>query len=114
MSDCLFCKISTGEIPSTIEYENDRVIAFKDINPQAPVHILIIPREHISSTLELTNENSNILSDMALLAKKIAKLEGIDKSGYRWVINTGDEGGQSVYHIHLHLLGGRPFNWPPG
>ncbi len=114
MSDCLFCKISTGEIPSTIEYENDRVIAFKDINPQAPVHILIIPREHISSTLELTNENANILGDMALLAQKIAKLEGIDKSGYRWVINTGDEGGQSVYHIHLHLLGGRPFNWPPG
>ena len=114
MSDCLFCKISTGEVPSTIEYENDRVIAFKDINPQAPIHILIIPREHISSTLELTNKNANILSDMALLAQKIAKLEGIDKSGYRWVINTGDEGGQSVYHIHLHLLGGRPFSWPPG
>ena len=114
MKDCLFCKILSGKIPATIEQENDKVIAFRDIHPQAPTHILIIPREHISSTLEINRKNANILIEMSLLAQKIVKLEGIDKTGYRWVINTGIDGGQSVYHIHLHLLGGRKMNWPPG
>ena len=114
MSDCLFCKIIKGKIPAEIVAENDHALAFRDINPQASTHVLIIPKVHISSTRDLNNENIDALSQMALLANEISDYEGIKDSGYRWVINTGNDGGQTVFHIHLHLLGGRQMNWPPG
>ncbi len=114
MSDCLFCKIIKGEIPAEIVAENDHALAFRDINPQASTHVLIIPKVHIPSTHDLNNENIDALSQMALLANEISDSEGIKDSGYRWVINTGNDGGQTVFHIHLHLLGGRQMNWPPG
>ena len=113
MNDCLFCKIIEKIIPADIVAENENVLAFKDIDSKAPTHILIIPKNHIESTLELTGDNINILGEMGLMANNIAKTEGIDEAGYRWVINTGINGGQSVYHIHLHLLGGRRLGWPP-
>ena len=114
MSDCLFCKIINGEIPAEIVAENDQVLAFRDINPQASTHVLVIPKVHIESTRNLNNDNIDVLSHMALLANEISDSEKIKDSGYRWVINTGGDGGQTVYHIHLHLLGGRQMNWPPG
>ena len=114
MSDCLFCKIIDGEIPAEIVAENDYALAFRDINPQASTHILVIPREHIASTQDLHKDNMDTLLHLALLANEIAISEGLTDSGYRWVINTGDDGGQTIFHIHLHLLGGRQFNWPPG
>ena len=104
MNDCLFCKIIEKIIPADIVAENENVLAFKDIDSKAPTHILIIPKNHIESTLELTGDNINILGEMGLMANNIAKTEGIYEAGYRWVINTGINGGQSVYHIHLHLL----------
>ncbi|MBC8312301.1 MAG: histidine triad nucleotide-binding protein [Candidatus Marinimicrobia bacterium] len=112
--DCLFCKIISGDIPGDIVEQTDTVLAFRDINPQANTHILIIPKLHIESTRDLNNENINCLSEMAALANKIADSERIAESGYRWIINTGDDGGQTVHHLHLHLLGGRQMNWPPG
>ncbi len=114
MSDCLFCKIVKGEIPAEIVAENDHALAFRDINPQASTHVLVIPKVHIASAQDLNNENVDALSHMALLANEISDAEKIKDSGYRWVINTGDDGGQTVFHIHLHLLGGRQLNWPPG
>ena len=112
--DCLFCKIIKGDIPADIIKHTDSALAFRDINPKAKTHILIIPKKHISSTRELNKKNIHYLSEMAVLANRIAEDEGISNNGYRWVINTGDDGGQSVYHIHLHLLGGRQMHWPPG
>ena len=112
--DCLFCKIINGLIPATIIDRNEYTLAFRDINPQAPVHILIIPLEHIDSCIDFNEHNIHNLSEMALLANKIAYKENIAESGYRWVINTGDNGGQTVEHIHLHLIGGRNMTWPPG
>jgi len=114
MSNCLFCKIVKHEIPTKIISENDRCLAFRDINPTAPTHILIIPKAHIGSTREFTPENVSILFDMALLANEISESEGLTSKGYRWVINTGEEGGQTVFHLHMHLLGGRKMTWPPG
>ncbi len=114
MKDCLFCKIVRKEIPANIVDENATCLAFKDIDPKAPVHILIIPKEHLGSTLDFNNDNASLMSDMGLLANQISKKLGIDKTGYRWVINTGQEGGQAVDHLHLHLLGGRQMTWPPG
>ena len=112
--DCLFCEIIKGDIPADIVAQTDYALAFRDINPQAKTHILIIPKEHIASTKELNDDNIHYLSKMAVLANKIAEDEEISNNGYRWVINTGDDGGQTVYHIHLHLLGGRKMHWPPG
>ena len=112
MSDCLFCKISTGEIPSTIEYENDRVIAFKDINPQAPVHILIIPRKPIPSLKEAKQQDSALLGHLLIVASNIAQKEGLED--WRTIINTGAAAGQTVFHLHIHILGGRSLRWPPG
>lgn len=112
--NCLFCKIISGEIPGDIVDQTDAVLAFRDINPQADMHVLIIPKIHIDSTRDLNHENLHYLSEMALMANKIADSEKITESGYRWVINTGDDGGQTVHHLHLHLLGGRQMNWPPG
>ena len=113
-NNCLFCKIINGEIPADIIMQTEFVCAFRDINPQANTHVLIIPKKHIASTRELNNENIEYLSEMALLANQIAVEEGINDNGYRWVLNTGDDGGQTVDHIHLHLLGGRQMHWPPG
>ena len=114
MENCLFCRIIDGQVSAEIVGENDKALAFRDINPQAPTHVLVIPREHIESTKDLHKNNIDAISHMVLLAKEIAVSEGLIDSGYRWVINTGDYGGQTVFHIHLHLLGGRQFTWPPG
>ena len=114
MSDCLFCKILDGDIPCDRVYENDQVIAFRDVNPQAPTHILVIPREHISTVNDLTAEDKSIVAEMMLAAQAIAKQEGIEESGYRLVMNCNEGAGQMVFHIHLHILGGRRMNWPPG
>lgn len=114
MSDCLFCKIANKEIPSQYVYEDDLVIAFNDIEPQAPHHILIIPKEHISSAMELNEENAKIVSHIFLVAGKIAKKLGFDENGFRIVNNCGKDGGQTVGHLHFHVLGGRNLGWPPG
>ncbi|KYH34526.1 HIT-like protein [Clostridium tepidiprofundi DSM 19306] len=114
MENCIFCKIINNEIPSEKVYEDDKVLCFKDINPEAPVHILIIPKEHISSVNELNEENADIISYIFLIAKKLAKQLGIAENGYRIVNNCGNDGGQTVEHIHFHMLGGRNLQWPPG
>jgi histidine triad (HIT) family protein len=111
--DCVFCKIASGEIPSTRVYEDDLCVAFKDLEPQAPVHLLIIPREHIASAEEITPKNSAIVAHIFEVAAKLAKENHLDR-GWRIVSNVGEEGGQSVKHLHFHLLGGRPMAWPPG
>ena len=112
--DCIFCKIILCKIQVNIVAETEYALAFRDINPQAPIHVLIIPKEHIASCRDINKDNSHYLSKIALLAQKVAVKEKINADGYRWVINTGDDGGQTVDHIHLHLLGGRNMKWPPG
>ncbi|RLG99163.1 histidine triad nucleotide-binding protein [Candidatus Bathyarchaeota archaeon] len=112
MADCIFCKIASGEIPAQIVYKDDEFVAFRDINPQAPVHILIIPKKHIPKLYDTDDEK--LLGKMLVLANEIAKKEGISEDGYRIVINTNRNAGQSIDHLHLHLLGGRVMNWPPG
>ena len=114
MSDCLFCKIISGKIPARIVYEDEAVAAFEDVNPQAPVHTLVVPRKHIATTLDITEEDHELIGKMFRAANKIAGEKGIAERGFRLVMNTNPEAGQSVYHIHLHLLGGRPMHWPPG
>ncbi|AKA70655.1 histidine triad nucleotide-binding protein [Clostridium scatologenes] len=114
MEDCIFCKIIKGEIPCEKVYEDDIVLSFKDISPGAPAHILIIPKKHISSLNELTDEDSKIVAHVFVVLKEIVKKLGIDKTGYRIVSNCGEDGGQSVPHIHFHVLGGRNLQWPPG
>ncbi len=113
MSDCLFCKIAAGEIPGERVWEDDRAVAFRDISPQAPTHVLIIPRRHLASLSEAEESDAGLLGHLLDLARRLAVQEGIE-SGYRVVINNGAEAGQSVFHLHLHLLGGRRFTWPPG
>ena len=105
--DCVFCKIVAGEIPADILYQDEQVIAFRDINPQAPVHVLVIPREHIPSVVELSGAESSLVENMVSIASQLAVKEGVSGSGYRLVINCGEQGGQLVPHLHLHLLGGR-------
>ena len=114
MSDCLFCKMVAGEIKPDVVYEDDAVMAFRDVNPQAPLHVLVIPRAHIATTNDLTAENVDIVGKLYLAAKQIAADEGVAEPGYRMVMNCNPGAGQSVYHIHLHLLGGRSLGWPPG
>jgi histidine triad (HIT) family protein len=109
---CLFCKIIRREIPATIVAETDDCVAFRDINPQGPVHVLVVPREHVTSLNEVTDPA--VVGRLALLAATIAEREGVAAGGYRTVINTNADAGQTVFHIHLHLLGGRPMGWPPG
>lgn len=111
--DCLFCKIINGEIPSNKVYEDDSVFAFRDIAPQAPTHILIIPKQHIKSAAEIDESNSAVISHIFEVAAKIAKQEGLD-DGFRIVNNCGDIAGQTVKHLHFHLMGGREFTWPAG
>lgn len=112
MADCIFCKIARGEIPATMVVNSKEIAAFRDLNPQAPTHILIIPKKHIAS-LDDAND-SDLLGRMLAMAAALARQEKIAKTGYRTVINTGRDGGQSVDHLHIHLLGGRPMTWPPG
>ena len=109
---CLFCRIVDKQIPATIVAETDDCVAFRDINPQAPVHILVIPREHVSSLNEA--KDPALIGRLALVAADLAKKYGVDGSGYRTVMNTNADAGQTVFHLHLHLLGGRPMGWPPG
>lgn len=111
--DCLFCKIINGDIPSAKVYEDETVFAFRDIEPQAPVHILIIPKQHIKSAAEITSENSAVVAHIFEVAAKIAEAEGLS-DGYRIVNNCGDSAGQTVKHLHFHLMGGREFTWPAG
>lgn len=112
--DCIFCSIIKGEIPSEKVYEDEKVLAFKDINPVAPVHIIVIPKEHISSVLDITEKNQHVLSDIFSAINKIVKELNIDSEGFRVVNNCGERGGQTVNHIHFHLIGGRDMQWPPG
>ena len=114
MENCLFCKIASGEIPSNIIYQDENVVAFVDINPQAPKHILLIPRKHIASMTDLTLDDGRILAQLFITAQKLAHEMSIDESGYRLVSNVGPDAGQMVYHLHFHMLGGRKFGWPPG
>ncbi len=114
MSDCIFCKIANGEIPTKYVYQDDKVAAFNDLNPQAPVHILIVPKQHISSALELNDENSDVVGHIFKVASKIARDMGFDEKGFRLVNNCGEDGGQTVNHMHFHLLAGRNLGWPPG
>ncbi len=112
--DCLFCKIAQGEIPATVVFEDNDVMAFRDIKPQAPTHLLIIPKRHIATINDTADTDAQLLGTMILRAKKLAEGEGLSDIGYRLVFNINSGGGQEVYHIHLHLLGGRQMTWPPG
>jgi histidine triad (HIT) family protein len=114
MEDCLFCKIIDKTIPAELIFEDERIVAFNDINPQAPVHVLIIPKEHFASLNDIPEEKKDLLSHILLRARQIAQNIGIKEKGYRIVLNTGKESGQEVFHIHFHLLGGRRMTWPPG
>lgn len=114
MDDCLFCKIANKEMDSELVYEDDRVVAFNDINPQAPHHILIVPHKHIATINDLEEEDNELVGHIYQVAKKIATDLNIDQAGYRCVFNCNRGAGQAVYHIHLHLLGGRQMMWPPG
>lgn len=114
MSDCLFCKIVARAIPASLVYEDELVVAFDDINPQAPVHSLVIPRKHFTSIAELQDADGMLLGRLMLAGNKVANLKRITDTGYRFVVNTGSHGGQSVFHLHLHVLGGRHMGWPPG
>ena len=114
MPSCLFCQIVAGNIDADVVRTGERTLAFRDINPQAPLHVLIIPKEHLRSVAELTDAHGDVLVEMARMAQWIATSEGVAESGYRLVANTGPDGGQTVDHLHLHLLGGRQMTWPPG
>ena len=113
-SDCLFCKIVAKEIPAKIAYEDDQLVAFHDIEPQAPVHLQVIPKAHIERVLDLTPETVSVMNGLILRANQLAQEFKIAQPGYRLVVNCNPGAGQSIYHLHLHLLGGRPMKWPPG
>ena len=113
-SDCIFCKIIKREIPSSVIFENDQILAFEDIKPQAPVHILIIPKRHIVKTPDLKDGDTILVGKLLLVARDLAHLKGLDESGYRIVLNSGADAGQEILHLHVHLMGGRKFSWPPG
>jgi histidine triad (HIT) family protein len=113
-ADCIFCRIVAGEIPSTTVAEGDEILAIRDVAPRAPTHVLLIPRDHIRSAAELTQADAGLLGKLFALSAEIARSEGIAEGGYRIVTNIGTWGGQSVDHLHFHLMGGRPFSWPPG
>ncbi|MFC1748121.1 histidine triad nucleotide-binding protein [Pseudomonadota bacterium] len=114
MSDCLFCKILTGGIQSNVVYEDDHVFAFRDISPEAPTHVLVIPKQHISTINDLDESHAELVGRMYLAAKKVAEIDGIAEDGYRTVMNCNARAGQTVFHIHLHVMGGRDMRWPPG
>jgi histidine triad (HIT) family protein len=114
MEECIFCKIARKETRSNVVYEDENFIAFRDINPQAPIHVLLIPKMHINSLNDIDAENADVLSKICLIIKNIALSEKIAEDGYRVVVNTGSNAGQAVKHLHFHILGGRKFSWPPG
>lgn len=114
MSDCVFCRIVAGEIPSDGVLERDRVLAFRDLDPKAPTHVLVIPREHVGSLHELQGTDTELAAELLDAAREVAEIENLAERGYRVVTNVGDEGGQSVGHLHFHVLGGRRMGWPPG
>ncbi len=114
MSDCIFCRIAEKKIPAKIVYEDDRAIAFEDVAPQAPVHVLIISKKHVATVLDINSEDHGLAGHLFKVAATIAKEKGIAENGFRLVMNTNADGGQTVFHIHLHLLGGRAMHWPPG
>ena len=114
MSECLFCKIRQGEIPADIIFENDDVLAFNDVNPQAPVHLLIIPKKHISTVNDMTDDDQLIMGKLFSAARAIAKQKGVSDDGYRLVVNCNEKAGQTVFHIHMHMLADRALTWPPG
>ena len=115
MADCIFCKLAQKEIPTQLVYEDEQVAAFRDLEPQAPVHVLVIPKKHVESLLTLTAEDKDLVSHILIdVIPQLAKELQVDEKGFRVVANTGDEGGQSVKHLHFHLLGGRSMQWPPG
>lgn len=113
-ADCLFCKISAGDIPATIRYQDEHLIVFEDINPQAPTHLLLVPRKHIATTLDLTTEDNNLVGHIYQVAGQMARDLGFAESGFRIVNNCNQAGGQTVWHLHFHLLGQRQLSWPPG
>lgn len=112
--DCVFCRIVSGDLPGEIIHEDDLSVAFRDVNPQAPVHVLVVPRRHVESVEALTDEDRDLVGHLLLVARRVAREEGLSDEGYRLVANVGDRGGQTVDHLHLHLLGGRRLTWPPG
>ncbi|HKT33236.1 MAG TPA: histidine triad nucleotide-binding protein [Nitrospira sp.] len=114
MADCLFCKIAQKAIPAKIVYEDEHTLAFDDINPQAPVHSLIIPKEHVAAVQDCRDRHPNLLAQLLITCTNVAKQKGLAESGYRIVTNTGRDAGQTVFHLHLHVLGGRHLAWPPG
>lgn len=114
MSPCTFCRIAAGEAPARTVYEDEEILAFEDIRPQAPLHILVIPRRHMASLNEATEDDARLVGRLLLKARDLARARGIASRGYRIVTNCGPEAGQSVFHLHVHLLGGRPMGWPPG
>lgn len=114
MSDCLFCKIIAGKIPGTFVHQDETLVAFKDINPQAPLHVLIVPRKHIATMNDLTEDDDALVGSLFRRAAALAREHGFEQRGYRTVFNTNREAGQTVFHIHLHLLAGRGLGWPPG
>ena len=114
MSDCLFCKMVAGDIKPNIVFETPKLLAFRDLHPQAPTHVLVIPKRHIATINDLNPEDAELAGEMLLAAKTIAQQDGFAQSGYRTVMNCNADAGQSVFHIHLHVLGGRPLHWPPG
>jgi len=114
MSDCLFCKILDGKIPSREVYSDAHVYAFEDIHPGAPVHVLVIPRQHVAMAKDLTVDDAHLMGHLTLGANEVAKRKGIAESGYRLVMNVGEGAGQTVFHVHMHVLGGRELSWPPG
>ena len=112
--NCLFCKILSGDVPSTEVYSDDEFYAFRDVNPGAPTHVLVIPRKHIAGIADAGPEDEGLMGRLLLTANKVAEMEGLMEDGFRYVLNNGRDGGQSVFHLHLHVLGGRPLSWPPG
>ena len=114
MTDCIFCKIAGHEIPAQIVYEDEDVLAFKDLKPVAPMHVLVIPKKHISGMADAADEDAELMGRILLAAKKLAKESGLAEDGFRVVVNQGEKAGQSVFHLHVHVLAGRPMDWPPG
>ncbi len=114
MSDCIFCKLANGEIPTDVVFENELAMAFRDMDPQAPTHVLVVPKRHVQSFSQLTQEDGELLLALTEAIQEVVKGEGLEEGGYRVVTNTGELGGQSVLHLHFHVLGGRQLQWPPG
>ena len=114
MKDCIFCRIASGDLEATLVHEDDDIVAFRDSNPQAPTHVLVVPRRHLATVNDLAETDAGLAGRLVLAARRIAADEGIAEDGYRLVLNCNREAGQSVFHLHLHLLGGRPMRWPPG